>query len=89
VLDGVTLGGPVDIPVVGLRFADGAALYAAAQAGPVTVAVHTDTLSENRTTKNVITNTPQGNPDKAIVVGAHLDSELAGPGINDNGSGQP
>ena len=33
-LDGVTLGGPVDIPVVGLSFADGAALYAAVQAGP-------------------------------------------------------
>ena len=29
-----TLGDPVDIPVVALSFADGAALYAAAQAGP-------------------------------------------------------
>jgi Zn-dependent M28 family amino/carboxypeptidase len=86
-LENVTLGGPVDIPVVGLSFADGAALYAATQAGPVTVAVHTDTLSEIRTTKNVIANTPQGNPDKVVVVGAHLDSVLAGPGINDNGSG--
>ena len=86
-LENVTLGGPIDIPVVGLSFADGAALYAAAQAGPVTMAVHTDTLSETRTTKNVIADTPQGNPDKVIVVGAHLDSVLVGPGINDNGSG--
>ena len=30
-----TLGNPVDIPVVGLSFADGAALYAQTQAGPV------------------------------------------------------
>ena len=86
-LENVTLGGPIDIPVVGLSFADGAALYAAAQAETVTMAMHTATLSETRTTTNVIADTPQGNPDKVIVVGAHLDSVLAGPGINDNGSG--
>ncbi len=85
-LDG-TLGEQTSIPVVGLSFTDGAALYAAAQAGPLTVHVQTDTVNETRTTKNVIADTPQGNPDKAIVVGAHLDSVLAGPGINDNGSG--
>ena len=28
-----------------------------------------------------------GNPDRTIVVGAHLDSVEEGPGINDNGSG--
>lgn len=28
-----------------------------------------------------------GDPDRAVVVGAHLDSVVAGPGINDNGSG--
>jgi hypothetical protein len=30
-----TLGVPFDVPVVGLSFADGADLYAATQAGPV------------------------------------------------------
>lgn len=83
-----TLGEAVDIPVVGLSFADGAALYAGAQAGAVTV--HVTTSTENiaaATTSNVIAETPGGNADKVLVVGAHLDSVAAGPGINDNGSG--
>ena len=36
---------------------------------------------------NVIADTKSGNPNKTIVVGAHLDSVEDGPGINDNGSG--
>jgi Zn-dependent M28 family amino/carboxypeptidase len=35
----------------------------------------------------VIAETPSGDPDKVIVVGAHLDSVGPGAGINDNGSG--
>ena len=31
--------------------------------------------------------TPGGNPNNVVMVGAHLDSVDAGPGINDNGSG--
>jgi hypothetical protein len=38
-------------------------------------------------TNNVIAETPTGDPDNVIVVGAHLDSVGVGPGINDNGSG--
>ena len=38
-----TLGAPADLPVVDLAFADGAALAAAADAGPVTVDVSTST----------------------------------------------
>ena len=38
-------------------------------------------------TSNVIAETPDGDPDSVIVVGAHLDSVGPGPGINDNGSG--
>ena len=86
-LDGVTLGGPANIPVVGLRYADGVALNSATQAGTVQMAVSTQTLSEVRTTSNVIANSPGGDPNKVIVVGAHLDSVNEGPGINDNGSG--
>ncbi len=86
-LANVTLGDPVDIPVVGVSFANGAALYAAAEAGPVIVDLNTDTLSEIRSTSNVIADSRAGNPDKVVVVGAHLDSVLEGPGINDNGSG--
>jgi Zn-dependent M28 family amino/carboxypeptidase len=39
------------------------------------------------TTTNVIAETPRGDPDNVIVVGAHLDSVGVGAGINDNGSG--
>jgi Zn-dependent M28 family amino/carboxypeptidase len=83
-----TLGSIFEIPVVGLSFADGAALYAAAAAGAVTV--HVVTSTENNpaaTTSNVIAESKGGDPNKVIVVGAHLDSVSAGPGINDNGSG--
>ena len=38
-------------------------------------------------TRNVIAETPNGDPDNVIVVGGHLDSVGVGPGINDNGSG--
>ena len=36
---------------------------------------------------NVIADSPRGDKDRTIVVGAHLDSVDEGPGINDNGSG--
>ena len=83
-----TLGRPFDLPVIGLSFADGAALYADTQAGPVVVHVvtATETNLEAKTT-NVIADSPTGNPDQVVVVGAHLDSVVEGPGINDNGSG--
>ena len=86
-LSGVTLGVPAAIPVVGISYADGLALYNASLLGPVTVSVATDTVSETRTTTNVLADWPQGDPNRVIVVGAHLDSVSAGPGINDNGSG--
>ena len=38
-------------------------------------------------TQNVIAETRTGDPNKVIVVGAHLDSVGTGSGINDNGSG--
>jgi len=38
-------------------------------------------------TMNVIAETKSGREDRVIVVGSHLDSVPAGPGINDNGSG--
>ncbi|MGO1081077.1 M20/M25/M40 family metallo-hydrolase [Inquilinus sp. CA228] len=78
---------PIDIPVLKATFDVGADLYAQTQAGPVTVHITTDTLSEIRPTSNVIGDTWFGRPDTVVVVGAHLDSVQAGPGINDNGSG--
>ena len=83
-----TLGSPnFGIPVVGASFAAGQELFDAANNGPVEVRVFTSTASEPRKTQNVIADTPRGRADRTVVVGAHLDSVLEGPGINDNGSG--
>jgi hypothetical protein len=83
-----TLNRPFDIPVVGLSFPDAEALYAATQARPVVVRVFTSTeIDPDRTTTNILADSPQGDPGKVLVVGAHLDSVIDGPGINDNGSG--
>ncbi|MEV6303643.1 M20/M25/M40 family metallo-hydrolase [Actinoplanes sp. NPDC051861] len=83
-----TLGEPVTLPVVGLSFADGNALDAAASAGPVTVRVQTSTENrEGETTSNIIADSRTGDPNRVLVVGAHLDSVVKGAGINDNGSG--
>ena len=49
--------------------------------------VKTDTFRGIATTYNVIAETPGGDPDNVVMVGAHLDSVNAGPGIQDNGSG--
>jgi Zn-dependent M28 family amino/carboxypeptidase len=83
-----TLGGPIDIPVVGLSFADGAALDSAARAGTVVMRVFTSTETElNARTWNLIAETERGDASQQVFVGAHLDSVVEGPGINDNGSG--
>ena len=80
-----TLGEPgINIPVVGTSFEVGEDL--ASPAGTV-VRLRTDTESETRTTWNVLAETKKGDPNKVVMSGAHLDGVLAGPGINDNGSG--
>jgi Zn-dependent M28 family amino/carboxypeptidase len=82
-----TLGGPVAVPVLSTSFAVGEELYQLAQSGPVTVRIVVDATTTEDESVNVIGKTRTGNPDHAIVVGAHLDSVPEGPGINDNGSG--
>jgi Zn-dependent M28 family amino/carboxypeptidase len=80
-----TLGEPFDIPVVGLSYADAQTLN-----GTTGAKVHITTSTEsdvNAKTKNLIADSKGGNTDETVVVGAHLDSVAAGPGINDNGSG--
>ena len=79
-----TLGGPVvTIPVVGANFDVGVELAA----GGVTVRMFVNAISELRLTTNVIAETSGGRDDRVVVVGAHLDSVAAGPGVQDNGSG--
>ncbi|MBG6183692.1 Zn-dependent M28 family amino/carboxypeptidase [Arthrobacter sp. CAN_A214] len=80
-----TLGAPgvVSIPVLGASYATGTSLIGDA----VTARVATETISENRDTYNILAETATGDSDNVVMVGAHLDSVVAGPGINDNGSG--
>jgi Zn-dependent M28 family amino/carboxypeptidase len=70
----------ITIPVVGASFADGVAL---SEAETARVFVE----SETRTDYNVIAELPGKNEDNVVMAGAHLDSVIEGPGINDNGSG--
>ena len=84
----VTLGIPFDIPVVDTTYAAGAELYGNVQAGNTTVNVTTSTETDlEAETENILADTPKGKQGTTVVVGAHLDSVLEGPGINDNGSG--
>ena len=83
-----TLGSPgQNIPVIGTLQSIGQETVALLGSGPVTLRLATSTESEIRTTWNVIADTASGDPNRVVVVGAHLDSRLEGPGINDNGSG--
>ncbi len=85
VLNG-TLGNAftLDIPVTSVTQAVGQQL--AATPGLV-MHLKTDTFRGIATTSNVLAETPGGDSDNVVVVGAHLDSVNAGPGIQDNGSG--
>jgi Zn-dependent M28 family amino/carboxypeptidase len=81
-----TLGTPgVTIPVVGASFGVGQELYSASSS--VVAHVSTSTISETRSTSNVLADTPGGRPDKVVIAGAHLDSVTEGPGVVDNGTG--
>lgn len=83
-----TLGEPgINIPVVGLSFAAGEALYQLSLTDEVMIHVDAQVISETRQTQNIIADTPGGRDDAVVVVGGHLDSVPTGPGIQDNGSG--
>ncbi|HET9908784.1 MAG TPA: M28 family peptidase [Anaerolineales bacterium] len=84
-----TLGTPQTIPSITTTFAMGQTLRNGVLNGPtgITVRLKVDYFFGPRTTRNVIAETPTGDPNRVIVVGAHLDSVTRGPGINDNGSG--
>ena len=79
-----TDGTPVThgIPVVGASFADGSAL-----AQPGSTAFVEVLPAETRTDYNVIAELDGKNDDNVVMAGAHLDSVIEGPGIQDNGSG--
>ena len=80
------IGAPpfTSIPVAMTSYEVGSELYTAR---PVNVTFNVETFTEEVTQENVIADSEEGDPDRTIVIGAHLDSVPAGPGVNDNGSG--
>lgn len=84
-----TLGGlGINIPVVGAAYAVGEELYTLALAGDVIVRMSVDTITEERTSQNVIGTLEGLQPEQGIVyIGGHYDSVSAGPGANDDASG--
>lgn len=80
-----TLSAPVlSLPTVMTSYINGELL--AHLAGKVTVRLSVDAATEKRKADNVFAERP-GCEDSVVMIGAHLDSVYAGPGINDNGSG--
>jgi Zn-dependent M28 family amino/carboxypeptidase len=81
-----TLGDPADakIPTGGVTAAAGAQL---ATLGGQSVTLELRAFQEARTSYNVIAETKSGRKDNVVMLGSHLDSVPAGPGINDNGTG--
>ena len=81
-------GPTVTIPVVGLSYADAVDLYEATQAGTGDDAGRHVDQRRRPARRPTSSRTPsRATRRRSLVVGAHLDSVLAGPGINDNGSG--
>ena len=80
-----SLGGPgIGIPVIGTSGSFGERLLAREEMPRVRVFA---AEGGDTSTTNVIAQTPGGDAENTVMVGAHLDSVPEGPGINDNGSG--
>ena len=74
------------VPTAGLAQTTGERLVERLQRETVRVGLELRTSRTTRRTANVIAELP-GDTKNFVMVGAHLDSVLEGPGINDNGSG--
>ena len=84
-----TLGEGDHGPAVGTSLAVGQDLANQIFSGATrsTVTIRIDRVAETRTTRNIIAESPGGDPNHVVVIGAHLDSVPRGGGIQDNGSG--
>jgi Zn-dependent M28 family amino/carboxypeptidase len=84
-----TLGGPgVNIPVVSTSFYLGEELYDLTLLGDVEVYMFVDTITEERTSQNVIGTLEGTHPEQGIVyIGGHYDSVSGAVGANDDASG--
>ncbi|ROT36853.1 Zn-dependent exopeptidase [Sodiomyces alkalinus F11] len=89
-LTGGSLSAPSEdyIPVALIDQGPGQALRARLEANEsVEAFVQVVQIIEERMTQNVFAETKGGDASNLVVLGAHLDSVQAGPGINDDGSG--
>jgi hypothetical protein len=83
-----TLGSPgVGIPVLSLSTATGRTLASGDGSPRPRVRVRVDAASERRSADTVLAQWPGDGGGRFVLVGAHLDSVIDGPGINDDGSG--
>jgi hypothetical protein len=88
VAGGLSADSTVGIPVVGIRYDLGKALHDRYAAGTtITLRVAVTGTNAMTPTYNLFAETVAGRSDQVILIGAHLDSVIEGPGINDNGSG--
>ena len=76
----------LDIPAAAVSRVAAAALAASA-ARDGTARIVTRTRTSWTPTRSVIADLPGSRPDKVVMLGAHLDGVIDGPGSNDNGSG--
>jgi Zn-dependent M28 family amino/carboxypeptidase len=76
--------GNAPLPSFGISFSLGTLL---SELENPTLNLFIKTVANITITRNIIAETPNGDENNIIVVGSHLDSVPAGPGINDNGSG--
>ncbi|KAJ4357267.1 uncharacterized protein N0V89_001842 [Didymosphaeria variabile] len=76
------------VPTGFINLSDGEALGARIEAGEEVTAYFQQTQTvETRITQNIFTETIDGDAENVIMLGGHLDSVVAGAGINDDGSG--
>jgi Zn-dependent M28 family amino/carboxypeptidase len=82
-------GAPITSPSLTAQIDTAEELLGGVRQGLVgkTVRVRSEIRTGMTPTENVIAETRGGDPNKVVVVGAHLDSVGVGPGSNDNGSG--
>ena len=76
----------LDIPAVGASRPVAEAMVRAAEAGTPAHLV-TDATTAEVATRSIIAQLPGTDPNRVVMLGAHLDSVVDGPGINDDGSG--
>lgn len=76
----------LDIPAVAASRPAGVALAAAAAEGS-TARLMTSASTSPAATRSIIAELTGSEAGKVVMLGAHLDSVIDGPGINDNGSG--